>query len=97
VIIWCHHQRHNSCLLTVIIITQVRTLSATLTTTEASYINLTQQIHTIETELRFSLEELHIEEQQQQHNGNGELSLLTEDECDRLIRESQSAMVCNGV
>jgi hypothetical protein len=89
-------------------------LSASLSDIEVSYVNLTQQLLTIETELRTSLEELHIKEQeamQKQQKGyssggsgsgsgpgrNQDLSLLTENECDRLIRESQSAMVSESL
>jgi hypothetical protein len=89
---------------------QVNALSATLSETEVSYLNLTQQQLTIETELRTSLEELHLKDQHMHledvhgtskisvhpslSNTNTGVSLLTEEECDRLIRESQSAMVC---
>lgn len=87
-------------------------MSASLSDIEVSYVNLTQQLLTIETELRTSLEELHIKEQeamQKQQKGyssggfgsgpgrNQDLSLLTENECDRLIRESQSAMVSESL
>mmetsp|Transcript_27391 Transcript_27391/g.46286 ORF Transcript_27391/g.46286 Transcript_27391/m.46286 type:complete len:2248 (+) Transcript_27391:148-6891(+) len=92
---------------------KVTTLSTTLSDAEVSYVNLTQQQLTIETEVRTSLEQLHINEQEQlqkqqragvtsnaliQSGQQPDLTLLTENDCDRLIRESQSAMAAkNGI